>query len=73
MNIQEQLLAVGTIAISLAAWLISEWIKKQPPKCQHKWEVSGKTHIFQDGYERPVAARITLQCEHCGDIKIKKI
>ena len=75
MNLPEQILATVVIAISYGAWLIHTWIRKQPPKCRHLWEMHQKVNIFHvgNGTETPSQIKQLMRCKHCGEIKTVKL
>ncbi len=40
----------------------------------HKWEIIERNNVFQSGSDKtlPVAIDFVMQCEVCGDIKVKR-
>lgn len=42
--------------------------------CDHKWEIINKISIFANNYDSmPYATKYVLQCEHCGNLKEKRV
>lgn len=52
-----------------------QWLRRQPPKCQHLWEMLQKVNMFHEsnGSETPNQIKQLMRCKHCGEIKTVKL
>jgi hypothetical protein len=42
--------------------------------CRHKWIEREIVSVFDEGSDKyPKRYEIVLKCEHCGDIKVKRV
>jgi hypothetical protein len=50
------------------------WIRKMLGVCEHKWTIIRETDVYEKSIslEMPNYRNIVLQCEHCGNIKVKR-
>ncbi len=53
---------------------ILQSVKKLLGLCGHKWKILHEVSLISDERDKiPYGTKYILQCEHCGDIKAKKI
>jgi hypothetical protein len=48
-----------------------KWIRQVLGLCQHKWATVQRYSVSLD--DRPRGELWLLQCEHCGDMKTKRV
>lgn len=50
-----------------------KWIKFILGLCDHKWKIIRTGRIIGMHSNEPVGTYYDLQCEHCGDVKVRNI
>lgn len=62
------------LAVSVLLNVALVYLVRNPP-CRHKWEVIKRTRVSYVDFGDPMYSHsvFTLQCEHCGNVKKKKV